>query len=201
MTELNECARGVLLDRLAAPLWLQGELGRINCHPNGHAYSRLKDELGATIDIVYFRGARKIQELQLQPGAIVMCYGRVDLFTRDGRFQFMVTDLRAFDQRGALMQRYLETRAKLEAEGLFRPERKRPLPIFPKCIGLLTSANGAAIHDFLETALARIPNLHIRILPVPVQGDGAGVKIARALHYLAANGGCDVIVITRGGGS
>ena len=199
--ELNRYAQNVVKAHLGDTIWLCGELGRIQSNASGHVYGVLKDEQGNSISIVFFGGARRIAPLGLAPGANVLVKGNLDLYVAGGSYQFSVRELVPANTQGNLMQRYLETRRRLEAEGLFAAELKQPLPLWPKCIAVITSPSGAAVQDFLKTAYARVPNLRVRIVPSPMQGQGAAAKIAAAVQCLNAWRACDVIVITRGGGS
>ena len=199
--ELNRYAQSVVKEHLGDTIWLCGELGRIQPNTSGHVYGVLKDEQGNSINIAYFGGARKIAPLKLAPGACVLVKGNLDLYVVTGSYQFIVRELLPANAQGGLMERYLETRKRLSAEGLFAPERKRPLPLWPKCVAVITSPSGAALQDFLKTAYSRMPNLHLRIIPSPMQGQGTAIKVASAVQCLNAWKACDVIVITRGGGS
>lgn len=199
--ELNRYAQSVVKAHLGDTIWLCGELGRFQAHANGHVYGALKDEQGNSISIVYFGGARRISALQLSAGSCVLLKGNLDLFVAGGTYQFCVRELIPANAQGILMQRYLETRKRLAAEGLFASERKKPVPLWPKCVAVITSPTGAALQDFLKTAYSRVPNLHLRIVPSPMQGQGTAAKVASAVQFLNACRACEVIVITRGGGS
>lgn len=199
--ELNRYAQSVVKAHLGDTIWLCGELGRIQLNASGHVYGVLKDEQGNSINIVYFGGTRKVAALKLEPGSCVLLKGNLDLYVTGGSYQFSVQELVPANVQGSLMQRYLETRKRLSAEGLFAVERKRPLPLHPACVAVITSPTGAALQDFLKTAFGRVPNLHVRIVPSPMQGVGTGAKVAAMVQCLNAWHACDVIVITRGGGS
>ncbi len=199
--ELNRYAQSVVKEHLGDTIWLCGELGRIQSNASGHVYGVLKDEQENSINIAFFGGARKIAPLHLAPGACVLVRGNLDLYVAGGSYQFIVRELVPANTQGGLMKRYLETRKRLEAEGLFAPERKRALPLWPKCVAVITSPSGAALQDFLKTAYSRVPNLHVRIVASPMQGQGTATKVASAVQCLNAWKACDVIVITRGGGS
>lgn len=202
--ELNAAVCEVLQERFREPLWVQGELGRISINGiSGHFYSTLKDDDKSEVGIVFFNGGAAAKELKLQEGDKVMICGMVDLYRPGGRYQLRVITIVPCNQTGLLMQRFREIRERLENEGLFAESRKRRLPAFPTCIGLLTSVNrgSAAVNDFISTIFSRVPNLHLRMINVPVQGKGAAEKISARLRYLDSCRCCDVIVITRGGGS
>ena len=199
--ELNRHAQSVIKAHLGDTIWLCGELGRVQVNASGHVYGVLKDELGNSISIVYFGGARRFSALQLSAGDCVILRGNLDLFVAGGTYQFCVRELIPANAQGSLMQRYLETRKSLAAEGLFAPERKRPLPLWPKSVAVITSPSGAALQDFLKTAYSRVPNLHVRIVPSPMQGQDTAARVASAVQFLNAFHACEVIVVTRGGGS
>ncbi len=199
--ELNRYAQSVVKAHLGDTIWLCGELGRIQANASGHVYGVLKDEQGNSINIVFFGGARKIAPLGLTPGACVLLKGNLDLYVAGGSYQFSVRELVPANTQGGLMQRYLETRKRLAAEGLFASDRKRALPLRPQVIAVITSPTSAALQDFLKTAYLRVPNLRVRIVPSPMQGQGTAAKVAAAVQCLNAWKACDVIVITRGGGS
>ena len=199
--ELNRYAQSVVKAQLGDTIWLCGELGRIQSNASGHVYGVLKDEQGNSINIVFFGGARRIAPLNLAPGACVLLKGNLDLYVAGGSYQFSVRELVPANTQGGLMQRYLETRKRLDAEGLFAPERKRPLPLWPRCVAVITSPTGAALQDFLKTAYSRVPNLQVRVVPSPMQGQGTAAKVVAAVQCLNVWKACDVIVITRGGGS
>ena len=201
--ELNQYAQSVVKAHLGDDLWLCGELGRIQLNTSGHVYGVLKDELGNSINFAFFGGVKHVAPLKLGPGVRVMLLGHLDLYVRTGSYQFVAQRLSVCQDNalGDLMQRYFQTRDRLAAEGLFAPERKKPLPLRPGTIAVITSPSGAALQDFLKTAYMRVPNLHVRIVPSPMQGHGTAVKVASAVQCLNAWHACDVIVITRGGGS
>ncbi len=199
--EVNRGVHALLAEGFDQPIWVQGELGRVQSGARNTIYSTLKDPDGTQISLVHFGGAAEFQRQGLATGSTVMVLAQVDCYIRNGTYQLKALRIMPAVQQNGLMQRYLETRDRLAAEGLFDTARKRPLPALPRCIGVLTSAHGAAVHDFIKTALARVPNLHIRVTGVKVQGDGAAREIRQALDFLNAEGTCDVIVITRGGGS
>ncbi|MBR6471953.1 MAG: exodeoxyribonuclease VII large subunit [Victivallales bacterium] len=199
--ELNRYAQSVVRAQLGDTIWLCGELGRIQPNVSGHVYGVLKDELGNSISIVFFGGARRMSSLHLEAGSCVLLKGNLDLYVTTGSYQFSVREVVPANAQGSLMQCYLETRKRLSAEGLFAVERKRPLPMHPACVAVITSPTGAALQDFLKTAYGRVPNLHVRVVPSPMQGVGAGAKVAAMVQCLNAWHACEVIVITRGGGS
>lgn len=198
VSEINSLVRE-LLDQTILPLWVGGEVGNLTIHRSGHVYMTLKDA-SSQLRAVYFNGAAECRKLDLRTGDRIEAIGKPGLYAAAGEFQFNIRRLRLCGT-GALQQAFEELKRRLAAEGLFAPERKKPVPSFIRSVGLITSPGGAAVHDFLKIALRRFPGLTIRICPAPVQGRGAGEKLAAAIRFFNRAGGVDVIVLTRGGGS
>src|SRR5207249_238295 len=202
VAELTRAIRGTLEARFGA-VWVQGEISNYKLHPSGHRYFTLKDQR-AQIACVIWRDTMLPPRQPLVDGTQLQVYGTVTVFEAQGIYQLRVQILQP---RGVgLLQAKFETlKRKLQAEGLFAPERKRPLPKFPLRIGIVTSPSGAAIRDMLNVLHRRAPWLQILINPVRVQGAGAAQEIAVAIHELAmpskSFAPLDLIVITRGGGS
>jgi exodeoxyribonuclease VII large subunit len=202
VAELTRHIRGTLETKFGA-VWVQGEISNYKLLPSGHQYFTLKDQRAA-IACVIFRNTLPPAAQPISDGAQVQVYGNVSVFEARGQYQLSVQILQT---RGAgLLQAKFETlKRKLEAQGLFDPARKRPLPKFPKRIGIVTSPSGAAIRDMLNVLRRRAPSVAVIISPVRVQGLGAAAEIATAINELAAPdgvwGSVDVIVIARGGGS
>ena len=202
VAELTRQIRGTLETKFGA-VWVQGEISNYKLHPSGHQYFTLKDQRAA-IACVIFRNTLAPAAQPISDGAQVQVYGNVSVFEARGQYQLSVQILQT---RGAglLQAKFEALKRKLEAEGLFDPARKRPLPKFPKRIGIVTSPSGAAIRDMLNVLRRRAPNVAVTISPVRVQGAGAAAEIATAINELAtpneAWGSIDLIVITRGGGS
>ena len=199
VSELNHWARTVLTESIGN-LWLSGEISNLTIKSeSGHVYFIIKDA-NRQVNAVFWRGKNQVAALNLQQGSKIEAFGRIDLFERNGSFQFSVSVLRPVGL-GDLFQRLEELRNRLREEGLFDVARKKPLPRLPRCIGLVTSLEGAAIRDFMQILDRRHPNIHIRIINSPVQGEGAGAWLAAAVQYFDQSGSCDVMVVTRGGGS
>jgi len=202
VAELTRQIRGTLETKFGA-VWVQGEVSNYKLHPSGHQYFTLKDQRAA-INCVIFRNTMPPAARPISDGAQVQVYGNVSVFEARGQYQLSVQILQA---RGAglLQAKFEALKRKLEAEGLFDPARKRPLPRFPKQIGVVTSPTGAAIRDMLNVLRRRAPNVAVIISPVRVQGSGAAAEIATAINELSARNGAwgslDLIVIARGGGS
>src|SRR6516164_2742510 len=202
VSELTRRIRGTLETKFAA-VWVQGEISNYKLHPSGHQYFTLKDQR-AQISCVIWRDAMLRPRQALADGAQVQVLGTVTVFEARGQYQLNVQILQPRGV-GLLQAKFEALKRKLEAEGLFAPERKRPLPKFPRRIGIITSPGGAAIRDMLNVLRRRAPWLQILIDPVRVQGTGAAQEIAVAIRELAMPNvnwqPLDLIVVTRGGGS
>jgi exodeoxyribonuclease VII large subunit len=200
--ELTRQIRGILETRFGA-VWVQGEVSNYKLHPSGHQYFTLKDAR-AQIACVIWRDTVAPPRQPLVDGTQVQVYGTVTVFEARGQYQLNVQILQPRGV-GVLQAKFEALKRKLQAEGLFAPEGKRPLPKFPRRIGIVTSPSGAAIRDMLNVLLRRAPWLQILISPVRVQGTGAAQEIAVAIRELAAPNKAfaplDLIVVTRGGGS
>src|SRR3954463_7745813 len=202
VAELTRQIRGALETRFGA-VWVQGEISNYRPQPSGHRYFTLKDQRAA-ISCVIFRNTLPPNAPPIADGAQVQLYGNVSVFEARGQYQLNVQILQT---RGAglLQAKFEALKRTLEAEGLFDPARKRPLPKFPKRIGIVTSPSGAAIRDILNVLGRRAPNVEVLISPVRVQGVGAAAEIATAIRELSTPNKAweplDLIVITRGGGS
>src|SRR5437667_4781909 len=202
VSELTRNIRGALETKFGA-LWVQGEVSNYKLHPSGHQYFTLKDSR-AQIACVIFRNTMPPLRTTLADGAQVQVYGSVTVFEARGQYQLSVQILQPRGL-GLLQAKFEALKRKLEAEGLFDPARKRVLPKFPRRIGIVTSASGAAIRDLLNVLRRRAPWLQILINPVRVQGTGAAAEIAVAIRELATPNEnwlpLDLIVVARGGGS
>src|SRR5881396_1558355 len=200
--ELTRQIRGALETKFGA-VWVQGEISNYKLHPSGHQYFTLKDQR-AQISCVIWRDTMAPLRQPLVDGAQVQVYGMVTVFEARGQYQLNVQILQPRGI-GLLQAKFEALKRKLEAEGLFAEERKRPLPKFPRRIGIITSPTGAAIRDMLNVLRRRAPWLQILISPVCVQGTGAAQEIAVAIRELAMPNEnwqpLDLIVVTRGGGS
>ena len=188
------------LESVFPGVWVEGEISDPRTFPSGHTYFTLKDP-EAQISAVLFRGAASAIPFKLEHGLEVMAYGRVSTYIKRGQYQFIVSQMKP-KQAGALQLAFEQLKKKLAEEGLFDEDRKKPLPAFPEKIGLVTSRQGAALQDMLSVLGRRFAGLHIRIFPVPVQGDTAAPQIAEAIkdandHFSDT----DVLLVGRGGGS
>jgi len=188
-----------LLEQTLLPMWVRGEISNLTIHRSGHVYFTLKDG-DCELSAAFFRGAAEARRLALHDGMEVTVWGRLTIYPARGRFQIVVTRVRP-GGLGALQQQFEELRRRLQAEGLFDEERKRPIPALPRCVGVVTSPDGAAIRDFIRVLWRRFGGMQVRICPASVQGERAAREIAAAIRWLNRNRACDVIVVTRGGGS
>ena len=187
-----------------ASLWIRGEVSNLRLQASGHAYFVLKDA-GAQLPCVLFRGQGGAQRSALRDGASVVLGGELTVYEPRGQYQLRVTQVEA-EGIGALQAAFERLKQRLAAEGLFDPARKRPIPAFPRRIGIVTSPTGAAIEDVLHVVGRRFAALPVLLAPVRVQGQGAAAEIAAAIGRLNAwktSSGLDldVILVTRGGGS
>jgi exodeoxyribonuclease VII large subunit len=202
VSELTRSIRGTLETKFRA-VWVQGEISNYKLHPSGHQYFTLKDQR-TQIACVIWRDTVSPPRQPLVDGSQVQVYGTVTVFEARGQYQLNVHILQPRGV-GLLQAKFEALKRKLEVEGLFAAERKRPLPKFPRRIGIITSPSGAAIRDMMNVLRRRAPWLQILINPVRVQGTGAAQKIAVAIRELAspneAFAPLDLIVVTRGGGS
>jgi exodeoxyribonuclease VII large subunit len=202
VAELTRQIRGTLETKFGA-VWVQGEISNYKLHPSGHQYFTLKDQR-AQIACVIWRDTMLPPRQPLVDGTQVQVYGTVTVFEARGQYQLNVQILQPRGV-GVLQAKFEALKRRLEAEGLFAPERKQPLPKFPRRIGIVTSPSGAAIRDVLNVLRRRAPWLQVLISPVRVQGTGAAQEIAVAIRELAgpndAFAALDLIVVTRGGGS
>ena len=180
-------------------VWVEGELSNCRRWNTGHLYFTLK---GGTARIrgVMFRSAFRYLRFEPADGQRIVARGRVSVYEPKGEYQLVAEHLEPFGV-GARQLAFDQLRRRLEDEGLFDEARKRPLPVLPRKIGIVTSLDGAALRDILNVLGRRFPNLHLIIGPTRVQGDGAGREIAGALARIAGTAGVDVVILARGGGS
>jgi exodeoxyribonuclease VII large subunit len=197
-TRLNREAR-MLLERGLPSLWLTGEISNLSRPSSGHWYFSLKDA-GAQLRSAMFRQRNLLARFTPKDGMHVLARGRVSLYEPRGDYQFIVEHIEEAGE-GALRRQFELLKAKLAAAGLFAAERKRPLPAMPKRIGVITSPTGAAIRDILHILQRRFPLVPVRIYPVPVQGSNAAEHIAAAIALASRRRDCDVLILSRGGGS
>ncbi len=198
VTRLNRDVR-LLLERGLGVVWVEGELSNLSQPASGHWYFSLKDR-EAQVRCAMFRTRNAAVAFAPQAGQQVLARGRVSLYEPRGDYQLIVEHLEAAGA-GALQREFERLKAKLAAEGLFARELKRALPRFPQRIAVVTSPTGAALRDVLKILRRRFPPAAVRIYPVPVQGAAAAPAIVDALTLASARADCDVLILTRGGGS
>ena len=198
VSELTGRIRTVL-ESAHASVWVEGEIANCRRWKTGHLYFTLRDE-NAQIRGVMFRSAARYLRFAPEDGLRVVARGRVTVYEPKGEYQIVCEHLQP-QGLGALQLAFDQLKRKLETEGLFAQERKRPLPMLPRQIGVVTSPDGAAIRDILQVLGRRHRTAHVVLRPVRVQGEGAADEIARGIRRLAREDGVDVIVVGRGGGS
>ncbi|MDN5344261.1 MAG: exodeoxyribonuclease large subunit [Clostridia bacterium] len=182
-----------------ANVWVRGEVSNLRRPASGHLYFTLKDQVAA-LRCVMFQGRGRALNLRLQDGLEVIARGQVAIYPRDGVYQLYVAEV--FPAGMGLASLALrELAARLEREGLFAPDRKRPLPLLPRRVGLVTSPSGAALRDMVTVSRRRFPGIDLVLAPASVQGENAPQELARALDLLGKLGRVDVVIIGRGGGS
>ncbi len=196
VSELNRVARD-LIESLPL-LWVAGEVSNCKRYGSGHCYFTLKDAQ-AQVDCVMFRNRAQLLGWQPQDGMKVEVRALPTLYEARGRFQLNVEAMRRAGL-GALYEAYERLKAKLAQEGLFDPARKRALPRYPRVVGVVTSLQAAALRDVLTTLRRRMPRLPVIVYPAPVQGAGAGERIAAAIALAGTRLECDVLIVCRGGG-
>lgn len=189
-----------LLEASFPELWVEGEISNCKAYPSGHTYLSLKDDK-AQIRAVLFKGASFGVKFKFADGLKILARGRATSYEPRGELQFVISAAEPRD-KGALQLALEQLKAKLQAEGLFDPERKKPLPPFPKTVGVVTSGQGAAVRDVITVLSRRWPGLDIRVWPVKVQGPGAAEEIAAAVRgFNALAPDTEVLLVGRGGGS
>ena len=200
VTELNRYIKSMFdKDENLENILIKGEISNFKHHYTGHMYFTLKDEK-SLIKCIMFKSYAERLKFVPKDGMNVMVYGTVSVFERDGGYQIYCKAMQE-DGVGALYKAYEELKQRLEKEGLFNSEHKKKIPLMPKVIGVLTSNTGAVIRDIINVSTRRNPNVYIRLLPVPVQGKGAELKIAKAINTMNEKNLADVLIIGRGGGS
>lgn len=198
VTQLNQQAKYFLEDCFPA-IWVEGEISNFSAPASGHWYFSLKDS-GAQIRSAMFRGQNRLLAFTPTQGMQVVVKAKVTLYEERGDFQLIVSDMQEAGL-GKLQRQFEALKKTLLERGWFDPTHKKPLPSFPKQIGVITSATGAAIHDILKVLKKRCPLLSVIIYPTLVQGADAAASIARALQWAIERSECEVLILARGGGS
>ena len=179
---------------------LSGEISNLTDHyRSGHIYLSLKDERSVIRAVMFAGNARRLK-FRPQDGMKVLCRGRVSVYEPSGQYQLYIEDMQP-DGVGALSLAYEQLKRELEKQGLFDTAHKKPLPRFPRTVGVITSPTGAAVQDIRNILYRRFPGIEIKLCPVLVQGEGAPPQLIAAVQKLDSEGECDVIIIGRGGGS
>jgi exodeoxyribonuclease VII large subunit len=198
VTELTREIKDLLEGRFG-DLWVEGEVSNLRIPASGHVYFTLGDDL-CQIRAVLFRTHGRLLRFTPKDGLHVLVRGRVSVYDKRGEYQLLLTAMEPLGL-GALQLALTQLKERLEKEGLFDPGRKKALPALPQRIGIVTSPTGAVIQDMVRVIQRRFENVHLRLYPVRVQGEGAGDEIARGIDYFSRTPWADVIIIGRGGGS
>lgn len=199
VTDLSRYLRALMeSDEILRDVWVSGEISNLSRPASGHVYFTLKDQNAALRCVIWRTNAARLM-VNLRDGQAVEAHGAISVYERDGQYQLYIDTLRLAGE-GWLYQEFLRLKARLEAEGLFDVERKRFVPAFPRKIGIVTSATGAALQDILNTLTHRFPLAEVILSPAAVQGADAPPALVRALRRLEA-AHPDVILLARGGGS
>ncbi len=200
VSQLNDYVRrSMASDPILQHITLRGEISNFKPYTSGHWYFTLKDEQ-SRIDCALFRQYTMNVRFKPRDGMQVLVTGAAGLYVQGGKYQFYADGMRE-EGVGALYQRYLELKDRLMREGLFDVSRKRPLPLLPRKVGIVTSLSGAVQHDIRTVAGRRFPGLPLVLRPAQVQGEGAAEDVARGIFEVAAVPGVDVVIVGRGGGS
>ncbi len=190
---------GELLEGQFPDVWIEGEVSNFKAAQSGHLYFTLKDAR-AQLRCVCFRDQVRGLKFRPEDGLHITVRGSLGVYEMRGEYQLYVSHIEPVGL-GALQLAFEQLKKKLEGEGLFAEARKRPLPVLPRCIGVVTSPSGAAIRDILRVLKRRFANVRVQLYPVKVQGDGAAMEIAAALRYFSRARSVDVVIVARGGGS
>ena len=200
VTDLNLYVKEKFVqDEFLNNVLVKGEISNFKRHYTGHLYFTLKDE-NSLIKCVMFKGYADKLPFEPKEGSKVIVFGTVSVYERDGVYQ-IYTKAMEEDGVGDLYQQFQKLKNDLEKEGYFDVAHKKKIPMFPKTIGVLTSKTGSVVKDIINVSTRRNPNVNLRICPVPVQGEGAAIKIAKAIKYMNENKLADVLILARGGGS
>jgi exodeoxyribonuclease VII large subunit len=189
----------LILERHLGLVWVSGEISNFTRAASGHCYFNLKDAQ-AQVRCVFFRHRAQFADFTLRDGLAVEVRATPSIYEARGEFQLNVDNVRLAGQ-GALYEKFARLKARLEAAGWFAPERKRPLPAYPRAVGIVTSTRAAALHDLLTTLKRCWPALAVIVYPTPVQGEGAAESIAQAIRTANMRAEADLLIVARGGGS
>jgi exodeoxyribonuclease VII large subunit len=198
VTQLTDRIQGVLETELF-DVWVEGEISNLKVAPSGHWYFSLKDD-HSQVKVVVWKTATRLIKFKPRDGMKVLARGGVRVYAPRGEYQLSVEVIEPIG-KGSLQQAFEELKEKLEKEGLFAPARKRPLPMLPRCVGIVTSPTGAVIQDILRVLSRRYANLGVLVYPARVQGPEASWEIVQGIRALNQVPGLDVLIVARGGGS
>lgn len=198
VSDLNREIRACLEPRFAT-IWVEAEISNLKLHTSGHIYLTLKDEK-SQLSAVFFSRYNQGLKFRLKDGLKVLAFGKVSVYEPRGSYQLYIEKIQPKGM-GELQLAFMQLKEKLQKGGLFDSEHKKPIPAFPKIIGVVTSPTGAAIQDILNIVNRRFQGVHLILNPVKVQGDGAAEEIARAIREFQTIQGVDVLIVGRGGGS
>lgn len=198
VSDLNAAVRD-LLDREFQDIWVSGEISGVKLAASGHYYFTLK-ERDSQVRCVCFRSTHRYLKFKPQDGIAVLARGRIDVFEARGEYQLLIEMLEP-QGHGALQLAFEQLKRKLAAEGLFETARKRPLPRYPRQIGIVSSPRGAVISDMTQILSRRFPGLHVRLFPALVQGPGSIEEVCRGIEFFSRSQWAEIVIVARGGGS
>jgi len=200
ITELNMYIKNKINnDEFLNNVYVKGEISNFKHHYTGHMYFTLKDDT-SLIKCIMFKSSTERLTFKPSDGVKVRVFGTVSVYERDGVYQIYCKAMEE-DGLGDLYKKYEELKKNLERKGFFEQSHKKKIPVMPKIIGVLTSSTGSVIRDIINVSTRRNPNVYIRLFPVPVQGSGASIEIAKAINLMNEKNLADVIILARGGGS
>ena len=198
VSDLNAAVQRLFEDQFSG-IFVAGEISSCKFAPSGHYYFNLKDDR-SQLRCALFKGSARFIRFKPTDGLAVIARGRLEVYEARGEYQLIVESLEP-QGSGALQLAFEQLKKRLAMEGLFEAARKRPLPKFPRRIGIVTSAVGAVIRDILQVLERRFPGLHLRLFPAQVQGEGSIEQVCSGLNYFSASNWADVVILARGGGS
>ncbi len=199
VTEINQYIKNLFIkDRILNHIYVKGEVSNCKYHTSGHIYFTMKDAQGQ-LACVMFAGQRRGLTFRLEEGQSVIALGSINVYERDGKYQLYASEI-LLDGLGLLYERFEKLKKDLEAEGLFHPAHKKPIPPYPKRVGIVTASTGAALQDIIHISKRRNPYVQLILFPAQVQGEGAAQSVVKGIQTLDRLG-VDTIIIGRGGGS
>ena len=200
VSDINTHVKNILEDDYVLKnVYIKGEISNYKHHSSGHLYFTLKDSNGA-VSAVMFRASASTLSFVPKEGMMVIVRASVSLYVKTGQYQVYVYDMEV-SGRGTLHEAFEQLKEKLSKEGLFDEQYKKPIPSFPRAIGVITSGTGAAVRDILNIVQRRNPGIRVYVYPVLVQGAGSALDIVNAIEAMNEHGACDVLIVGRGGGS